>query len=578
MLRRLAPYLVAIGVPWLLLMASSRGAWLFDSGGADNWAYLKFFREWHLQDPATRRIMEGDYKAARLAWVVPGWAAWRLLGPYAGTVVLHTAYLVLAAAALAVIASALFGRRVAAIMAAAVMALPFVHGSSLGSLWNYHGNAALAYWLWGMAALTVVARSGRPGRPGWAWLAGAAFYACVTTDVIYCAFLPVVLLHGTALWVRWRRVPVAAAWAAAGAASVFVVLALASVSVGGHAWYPRQLIAATLDTANPAGLERTAVGAWLPRALHLTMPLVALAAGIVALPWIVGRRRRVVGLVVAELAVAFGTLAVLEAGGYATLQTPFWAATLTGPTLVALAGLVHLAVGDLAGVPPTWLAAAASLGFAVPQALLDERTIVRARGLADALVAVGGQPVAWAVPIALGLVGLGSLWSARRAAGSVVLGLAVLGVAAATAGLRPGAVSVWERCEGRQDELAAVLAVADAVPEDARGTSTIWYDGREQLAVAGCPPRGLRSVGIAAAQATAMANVSELAATPADVPNRYLDPRARVGRIWVVLGRAPTIDASVASLRSRRAMQLVDARSVETETIRFEIRVLRAAS
>ena len=75
-----------------------------------------------------------------------------------------------------------------------------------------------------------------------------------------------------------------------------------------------------------------------------------------------------------------------------------------------------------------------------------------------------------------------------------------------------------------------------------------------------------------------MANVSELAATPADVPNRYLDPRARVGRIWVVLGRAPTIDASVASLRSRRAMQLVDARSVETETIRFEIRVLRAAS
>src|SRR4051794_13820009 len=87
-----------VSIP-LVFLAVTRGDWLLDAGGEDNWVYIKYFHVWANPHRELREAMDQHYKATRLPWIVPGFLAYRLFGPFLGTYVLHYVMLVLGALA-----------------------------------------------------------------------------------------------------------------------------------------------------------------------------------------------------------------------------------------------------------------------------------------------------------------------------------------------------------------------------------------------------------------------------------------------------------------------------------------------
>ena len=67
-------------------VAVTRGEWLLDIGGEDNWIYIKYFTVWTSAHPELRQVMDQHYKATRVPWILPGFLAYRLFGPLAGDV------------------------------------------------------------------------------------------------------------------------------------------------------------------------------------------------------------------------------------------------------------------------------------------------------------------------------------------------------------------------------------------------------------------------------------------------------------------------------------------------------------
>src|SRR5688500_8214950 len=75
-----------VGIP-LVFLAVTRGDWLLDAGGVDNWVYIKYFHVWANPHRELREAMDAHYKATRVPWILPGFLAYRAFGPVAGTYV-----------------------------------------------------------------------------------------------------------------------------------------------------------------------------------------------------------------------------------------------------------------------------------------------------------------------------------------------------------------------------------------------------------------------------------------------------------------------------------------------------------
>src|ERR1700749_2399203 len=82
-----------VSIPAVFVLVT-RGDWLLDIGGEDNWIYIKYFTVWANPHPELRPVMDQHYKATRLPWIVPGFLAYRLFGPLLATYVLHLLVLI----------------------------------------------------------------------------------------------------------------------------------------------------------------------------------------------------------------------------------------------------------------------------------------------------------------------------------------------------------------------------------------------------------------------------------------------------------------------------------------------------
>jgi hypothetical protein len=194
-------FVLAAGVPYLLLTLATGGDWLYDWGGTDNWSYVRFFRHWG--DPILAQELIWDYKASRLPWIVPGAALYHLLGPMLGAPALHTATLLLVLGAIWSLCRHHLGAIPAALTTATIAAMSGYHGNGGQTLWSYHAAAIVVWELWGLYALSRAAEA-RARRP-WLVLAGMLLMACLLMTTLTAALLPVVGLHYLATsWTRLR--------------------------------------------------------------------------------------------------------------------------------------------------------------------------------------------------------------------------------------------------------------------------------------------------------------------------------------------------------------------------------------
>jgi hypothetical protein len=254
----------------------------FDSPGwLDPFMYLGYF--WHY--PEHLSLLENDYKASRLPWVLPGFAAHRLLGEIAGSYLLHWFTLTVGGTALYLLMrSTLRDRAVAAITALAWVSSTSAHG--VGG-WNYHIVAAAAYYL--LACWLVVREDGRGvWRPAIA-LAGAAFAAAVHTHLFLALFAPFVawlylVARARAGPASWRRLALDAARFATGAAGLTLILmAINGVSGGNWLFFMRQIDYAIWMSQPGHDRWYFEMGRWLPTAKYLVIPVLCLVAGTLAL-------------------------------------------------------------------------------------------------------------------------------------------------------------------------------------------------------------------------------------------------------------------------------------------------------
>src|SRR4051812_21090175 len=183
--------LAAIASIPLVFLAVTRGEWLLDAGGVDNWVYIKYFHVWANPHRELREAMDQHYKATRVPWIVPGLLAYRLFGPLAGTYVLHLVVLIGGALAFWAGARRLFGDGVAAGAATLLLGPPAFHSGGIMRFWNHHAQITLAYFLLAMLGLVMGATSSCTRRPVvWYVGAGAAVAACMWTSLLYVVMLP----------------------------------------------------------------------------------------------------------------------------------------------------------------------------------------------------------------------------------------------------------------------------------------------------------------------------------------------------------------------------------------------------
>ena len=186
-------------------VAVTRGEWLLDIGGEDNWIYIKYFTVWTSAHPELRQVMDQHYKATRVPWILPGFLAYRLFGPLAATYVLHLLVLIGGALAFWAGTRRLFGNGAALLATLLLMAYPGFHGSGITRFWNYHGQINLVYYLLGMLCLVFGARSRHPAL--WYMGAGAALAACMFTGLTYVLVAPAFGAFAIAVhpWIGLRR-------------------------------------------------------------------------------------------------------------------------------------------------------------------------------------------------------------------------------------------------------------------------------------------------------------------------------------------------------------------------------------
>src|SRR4051812_24053482 len=167
-----------VSIPAVFVIVT-RGDWLLDIGGEDNWIYIKYFSVWGNPHPELRQMMDQHYKATRVPWILPGFLAYRLFGPFMATYVLHLCVLIGGALCFWAGIRRLFGNGVALVSTLLLMAYPGFHGSGITRFWNYHGQINLVYYLIAMLCVVMGAGSRRPAV--WYVGAGAAFAACLFT-------------------------------------------------------------------------------------------------------------------------------------------------------------------------------------------------------------------------------------------------------------------------------------------------------------------------------------------------------------------------------------------------------------
>src|SRR5690349_11859733 len=217
----LAVIVIAL-LPWTLMSVSSY--WIYtDMGYIDPWLYHGYF---HRFPEFVSRLYPGTYYGTRLAWILPGYAAYQLFSPHTANLVLHLGFYYTAVAAL-YRTGTLLGSAPAALVASVAFGTSMPVLAALGM--DYVDGAVITYALVGIWAVVEASRGTRRGLL--LTTAGAAA-ACVVHSNLGAAFLcPTIVV---AYWFSHSRKHwTDAALFVAGGVLLTAALGVANVLAGG---------------------------------------------------------------------------------------------------------------------------------------------------------------------------------------------------------------------------------------------------------------------------------------------------------------------------------------------------------
>jgi hypothetical protein len=500
---------------WLFLLIvatytlSSRGDWLIDFSGADNWSYLYYFLSWGSPSEAMRTNMATDYKASRLPWILPGYAYLHLFGDVYGPYLLHISVLGVTAWSFYTSLKSLFDRRIAIIVMCVILIDPYFHSTGIPGFWFYHGQAALMYFALACTCIIIARGSKRPYLLH--MLAGSALASSIITSLTLVLFLPA---FGALLLLLVKRPILRQAFLASvamllGASLSLIGCALVSALAGGPWLFLRPQIVFALGSAASGGVWIEPFPDWFPKAKWLAFPLAILMATVAALviSWTQRRgsagypdwRTRATCAVPMVLAVAVCVAA--EARGQPILQS-YIAHQLYAPSTLAL-GLVLSTSGRSISTSKLHLHVALVVGAIVP--LIAIPATVRAAilpGLMSGSIAGLTASLLW-IPTAMLLASVGLLAACFRLGSVVSLLLSgmVLGTTLAVIAPAPWPHLAPSPCESRR--ITSRLAHQFAhwgLDDDRKIAAGFLYQDGETADRDACPAMPLRGIYTAAGQ------------------------------------------------------------------------------
>ena len=490
----LMAFVAIVSIP-AVFVAVTRGEWLLDVGGEDNWIYIKYFTVWANPHPELRTVMDEHYKATRVPWIVPGFLAYRLLDPLTATYVLHAVVLVGGALLFYAGARRLFGNGVALVSTLLLMAYPGFHGSGITRFWNYHGQINLVYYL---AAMTCVV-FGATSRWPFLWYAGAgaALGACMFTGLTYVLVAPAFGAFALAVhpWIGARRLLTMVVAGLVGGLAGIALFGGANALVGGpFLYFWRQVVYATEWAGTLA--PRAPVAEWFPGWFKLAYwlgfpPLVGLASLAAIVPLLranLDRRQRwiVVGCVL-QLLVAWGVLLIGEVYEQAMVEIAYQYQMVLGSAAYALAALLWT---GLRGGKRAWdrhLAVGATLvlvvGLVLPQLVLQPEWRQQIRLALDPSQIVPLLPSEyWGTAFLLALGGV-FLVLALRSGRTLAVGASsgVAGVAFALTAVAPEAYVAPDTCSYVTSQYRVIQDLIVRSSAERIDTKAIaWFDPRTE--------------------------------------------------------------------------------------------------
>jgi hypothetical protein len=550
-----------VGIP-LAFTVVTHGDWLLDFAGEDNWIYIKYFFIWDSPHPELRQMMDLNYKATRVPWILPGYAAYKLFGPLLATYILHLTVLIGGAICFWGGARRLFGDVVALVTTLLLLAYPGFHGSGITLFWNYHGQAALDYYY--VATLgAIIAATSRYALLGYA-LAGAGLVSCLGTTLSFIVMMPAFGVFALAIQPRIdaRRIAMMLAGGLVGAAVAIALFGTANVIVGGPFLFVWRQITYTFEVT--ADLGWTPFEIWFPSWFHAAYwlglsPLVAIVSLVVSVPLLRstkpdGRRRLILGCWL-QLLVAWTTLIWVEMRGDPLMEIAHHYHMMMGPTAYALAALIW--AGLRLDRRPLYGSSALALavGLVAPQVILrpELRSSIREALDPSKLLPVLPSDF-WGTAILL----LASGWllvAALRDGRAWLVGAAGItaGIAFATTAVTPGAYLPPDRCSFIANQYRVVQqAVFWSTVEHIDTRALIWYDPEESRPRAdNCPPIQMYPIFDAIEHGSAI----HLAATPsprqlAEINPNVMATAARNRWSLVLLSTPEAADQSVDALQT----------------------------
>ena len=480
---RLVAFAAMAFVP-LAFIVATRGNWLLDFGGEDGWIYIKYFMIWGHPHPDLRAFMDTNYKASRVPWILPGYVAYQLFGPLMATYLLHPAVLLASAFCVWLGVRRPFGDGTAIITVLLALAYPGFQSSGITYFWNYHGQAAVGYYLLAMLAVILAASS----RHAMLWyaLAGAALVATVGTGITHVVLLPAfgVFVLAVQPQLGVRPILLTLLGCTAGVVAGVVVFGLVNVLVGGPFLFFWSQITATREYSDTTQLPFASwFLSWFKGARWTGFPpilaVVSLVALVPLLRWqALGRHRRlVIGCLLQHL-VAWAVLIVLEDRGQ-LIQVAFHYHLIMGPAIFALAALVWVGLrldrGALSAVTVAVLAG----GLVVPQIALDEAARDTLRATLDLSRWLPLPPSDWWAYLMVATVGLSLLLVGVRRRQLAITGAAsiILGVSCALNALVASAFQPPDRCNYVTNQYRLILdAVSWSAERQIDTKSLIWFD------------------------------------------------------------------------------------------------------
>jgi hypothetical protein len=485
-------------------------SWLLDFLHQDNWSYVKYFMDWTTSDPVLRAWMSADYKGARVAWIIPGFLAYHLFGPLAGSVVLHLAVTISTILATLAVTARLFGWPAGALATIVFSAHGGFYATGLAGFWSYHGGICALFFTLFLLALSELAR--RPRAFRWALVAGATGLLTVITTTNYAAIAPWALLF----WLLVRGRPPFAegvrlvALGGCGAILAVLVLMAASLAAGGSAAFYWPLIEVSMGVAQEP-FVRPPLFEWLPLASHLVLPFLVAISGSLTLAlrvrpssWSRPEIRAFVAIFASYVGM-LGTHALVHARVGHFLDEPHFAYVLLAPAALVLAGVIRC-------LPPPAYQGRRLPPYAYPllaMLLVLPQVVLSPAGLAGADAWLSGLVRPWYVSgvqvasVLAGITVLAILASPVDRRWLAAAGL-ILGVAWSVVNPNRGLVDAPVACRYERDQFQVVIAASAWLSEHGiHAEPRSWFSLDEVVPRSdGCPDVRLGPVYLAIEQAS----------------------------------------------------------------------------